>query len=452
MTDLTVPQTLLHPLKAKVVGFHEEAEEYSFQVEYPDPPVCTACGVCGEVVRFGKKEMKLRDLPLHGRWVTLWLIRRRYLCRACNGTFSPSLPEMAEHHRMTKRLADYIIKAAVGRTNTDVSRETGVDEAVIRKLFRDHYEAKKDRYKPAAPRILGIDELYLQRTYRCVLTNIEEETIIDLLESRTKQSVGHYLSHLKGRQDIEIVCMDMWNPYREVVKALIPKAAIVVDKFHITRMANESMEKIRKGIKAGLTQTKRRALKGDRKLMLMRRRDLNPMQELVIQTWLDQFPDLGAAYKLKESFMDIWLHTNEVDAREAYREWLGNMVDDQKHHWAPLMTAMTNWEAEIFAYFGDGQRNTNAFTESMNRQMKDLNRAARSMSFEMFRAKMLFSVEHKMKRKEKPRRESPFTMGYGVPTDADLARMAPSMLDMGVPIEKLMEHLLMPPINIHEGQ
>lgn len=59
---------------------------------------------------------------------------------------------------------------------------------------------------------------------------------------------------------------------------------------------------------------------------------------------------------------------------------------------------------------------------------------------------------HKMKRKEKPRRESPFTMGYGVPTDADLARVAPSMLDMGVPIEKLMEHLLMPPINIHEGQ
>ena len=66
MTDLTVPQTLLHPLKAKVVGFHEEAEEYSFQVEYPDPPVCTACGVCGEVVRFGKKEMKLRDLPCKG--------------------------------------------------------------------------------------------------------------------------------------------------------------------------------------------------------------------------------------------------------------------------------------------------------------------------------------------------------------------------------------------------
>ncbi len=171
---MKLPDNILHPLKAKIVGFHEEENEYSFQVEYPDPVICPNCGVYGEVVRFGKKEMKLRDLPLHGRWVTLWLIRRRFLCRACNGTFSPALPEMAEGHRMTKRLSDYIIKAAVGRTNSDVGREVGVDEAIIRKLFRDHAEAQKGRYKPSAPRVLGIDELYLQRTYRCVLTNIEE--------------------------------------------------------------------------------------------------------------------------------------------------------------------------------------------------------------------------------------------------------------------------------------
>lgn len=113
-------------------------------MEYPDPPVCPSCGVCGEVVRFGKKQMKFRDLPLHGRWVTLWMVRLCFLCRACNGTFRPALPEMAESHRMTKRLADYIIKSAVGRTNSDVVSEVGVDEAIIRKLFRDHYEARKD--------------------------------------------------------------------------------------------------------------------------------------------------------------------------------------------------------------------------------------------------------------------------------------------------------------------
>lgn len=57
---------------------------------------------------------------------------------------------------------------------------------------------------------------------------------------------------------------------------------------------------------------------------------------------------------------------------------------------------MTNGEKEIFAYFGPAQRNTNAFTESIDRQMRDLNRDARGMSFEMFRAKALFSLEHKV--------------------------------------------------------
>lgn len=268
------------------------------------------------------------------------------------------------------------------------------------------------------------------------------------MESRTKPQVTAYLSRLKDRKDIEIVCMDMWNPYREVAKALMPDAAIVVDKFHIQRMANEAMEKIRKGIKAGLSQHRRRALKGDRKLMLMREHDLSPMNRMVVDTWLNQFPELGAAYRLKEEFLNIWNLENESDAKEEYRRWHSSLTPEERPQWAPLTTAMSNWEAEIFAYFGDGKRNTNAFTESMNRQMKDLNRAARSMSFEMFRAKMLFSVEHRMKRKEKPRRESPFTMGYGVPTDADLAREAPAMVDMGVPIGKLLERFLEPPINI----
>ncbi|MGJ0271534.1 transposase, partial [Streptococcus pyogenes] len=83
----------------------------------------------------------------------------------------------------------------------------------------------------------------------------------------------------------------------DVASKLFPRASIVVDRFHIQRMANESLEVLRKGIKKDLTQHQRRQLKGDRKLLLMRRRDLNPMNELVIHTWLDQFPELGTAYK-----------------------------------------------------------------------------------------------------------------------------------------------------------
>ena len=47
MTDLSVPQSLLHPLKASVIGFQEEEHDYHFQVEYPDPDACHTCGTIG---------------------------------------------------------------------------------------------------------------------------------------------------------------------------------------------------------------------------------------------------------------------------------------------------------------------------------------------------------------------------------------------------------------------
>jgi hypothetical protein len=47
---------------------------------------------------------------------------------------------------------------------------------------------------------------------------------------------------------------------------VLPHASLVVDKFHITRMANESMEVVRKGLKSSLTAPQRRTLKGTGRL------------------------------------------------------------------------------------------------------------------------------------------------------------------------------------------
>ena len=34
--------------------------------------------------------------------------------------------------------------------------------------------------------------------------------------------------------------MDMWNPYKSAVNPVIPHAKIVIDKFHIAKLANEA--------------------------------------------------------------------------------------------------------------------------------------------------------------------------------------------------------------------
>ena len=59
--------------------------------------------------------------------------------------------------------------------------------------------------------------------------------------------------------------MDMWVPYRDAVQAVMPQAEIIIDKFHVLKLANEAMEKARKSIRAELDTKQRRGLMHDRR-------------------------------------------------------------------------------------------------------------------------------------------------------------------------------------------
>ena len=94
-----LPGNLLHPLKLDVVGFKEEDHDYHFRVELPEPTCCQSCGAAeGRVVRFGKDDQAYRDVPIHSKRVTIWMIRRRYKCNDCGSTFRPELKDMDDRH------------------------------------------------------------------------------------------------------------------------------------------------------------------------------------------------------------------------------------------------------------------------------------------------------------------------------------------------------------------
>lgn len=54
--------------------------------------------------------------------------------------------------------------------------------------------------------------------------------------------------------------MDMWKPYKDAVNTILPHAKVVVDKFHVVRMANQALDNVRKSLKAHMSQKERRTL------------------------------------------------------------------------------------------------------------------------------------------------------------------------------------------------
>jgi transposase len=242
-----------------------------------------------------------------------------------------------------------------------------VDEKTVRNVFRDYAAHLEATHPFVTPAWLGIDELTLLRKPRCILTNLREATVVSLLTTRTHSVVRQHLAQLPKRETVEIVSMDMWHPYREATRAALPQARIIIDKFHVVRMANQAVETVRKTLRAGLTEKQRRALMHDRFALLKRADDLNDRGRLTLDLWTKHMPLLASAYAAKEAFCRVWDASGRVDAEARYTEWLQQLAPNLEAAFAPFVTALGNWHDEIFAYFVvPGTAVTNATTEALN--------------------------------------------------------------------------------------
>ncbi|MNK30543.1 Transposase [compost metagenome] len=395
---------ILNLPKFNILSVSENEFDFMIQVVTNSPPLaCPHCGCIANLYKHDSREQICMDMPIHGKHVGLLIKRRRYRCRDCNRTFWEHLDHtIDEKRKCTKRLVSYIEKQSLNRTFVSISEDVGFHEKTIRNIFRDYINRLKETLRFETPNWLGINEVHIIKP-RCILTNIEERTLLDVLPNRNKETVVGYLSRLPNSGQIQYVTMDMWQPYKDAVRAILPQALIIVDKLPVVRMANQAIETIRKQLRVGLSSKERRRLMHDRLILLKRNEELTEMDKITLDLWTDNHPALGIAYGLKESFFDIWESDTRQKAFLKYYDWRSKIPKELQPAFEPLIKAMTDWEEEIFAYFD--HRITNDYTESLNSLIRVINRLGRGYSFEALRAKILFTEGLAKQRKPKYQRQ-----------------------------------------------
>jgi len=386
-----------------VLTVEEGEHDYHVYVEPAKPVmVCQHCGSVN-VGKWGNAEQVVRDLPSHAKRVSLYIRTQRLRCEDCSRTAFEPLPVLAEGRRMTRRLVAWIGVQSLKRVFAAIAEETGVDEKTVRNIFKDYVHELEAATKFETPRWLGIDEIHVLKRPRCVLTNIETRTIIDMLSDRSKATVAQRLFAIHKKSNIRYVTMDMWTPYRDAVRTVLPKATIVVDKFHVVRMANYAVELVRKSLRESISPKERRGLMHDRFILLKRESELDVQSHFLLDSWTTLHPDLGAAYRLKEDFYGIYDAPTKAEATARQAAWAASIPASVEDAFKPLTTAWKNWHSEILNYFD--HRLTNAYTESLNALIRCANRMGRGYSFEALRAKILYTEGfHKVERPKWERR------------------------------------------------
>lgn len=366
-----------------------------------------ACPHCGapppEFKCNGGKPQAAKDVPREGRSVTIRFRRQRYLCLRCRKTSQQSLAAVRHNGKVTRRLVELAERESFDPSSTfkAAAMRLGISERTVRNIFTERGVRAEKGSSPEAPRRLGIDGVYISRKERCIITDLESGRVVEILPECNFDAVRKFLLSLPKRERVELVAMDMCRYLAVAVRLALPRAAIVIDTFHVQRMATQELSavlrksRIRVLNRFGKRRQQRRDLNRVHRtrFLLNRRRGKLTSEEMAeLHKWRKQVPVLDVAYRLKEGFLNIWLVEDRARAEEMYDSWEAQAAEAMPKAFSVIRTSVRRWREEIFNYFDYG-RATNACTEARNNAVKTLQRLGRGYKFPVIRAKLLYGYE-----------------------------------------------------------
>ncbi len=368
---------------------------------------CPDCGVFSDSVK-GSVTTCPRDLPYGEARIMLRWNKTRWRCREdyCErGSFTESIEQIPLRMRTTGRLRTQI-GSAVGdaaRSVAEVAASHGVSWPTAHRAFVAH--AEKLLVEPAPTPILGIDETrrgkprweYCHDVARWVRVDPWDTGFVDLdgaqgllgqRAGRTTAAVVDWLRErsTEFREAIEFVAIDPAAVYAAAIRTpgLLPNAVIVVDHFHLVKLANDTVTKVRRRVTWELKDRRGRKLDPEwanrRRLLTARERlsdrAFHRMWEQIDGE--DPSAQILSAWIAKEELRTL-LATVRVGGdphlvRHRLHRFLSWCIDSQIPELLTLATTIDTWWPEINAFVQTGI--TNARTEGYNRLVKTVKRSA----------------------------------------------------------------------------
>jgi transposase len=389
---LTTLTELLGLTEFQITHFEIEDEKLHLKCDlYFEVAQCPRCHhVCEKVHQ--EKERRVRDLSLLGKRVYLYFSARRFKCTYCQRPFTESLASTDARRRQTRRYEEFIYENCLRSDRKAVARQEHLSESTVQDIFLKWAKKATQRQKHCRVRVLGIDELALKKRHKqyvLILSDLERHCILAILPNRKKKTLIHWLKTHPDRQVIKVVSTDLWAPYRQAIKAVLPWATQVADRFHVMKLLNERLTQARRSIQKNADPQTYAILKGSRWILVKARHDLTLEEELHLQQILIICPQLRVMYLLKEEFRTICDKAQDrQQASRFLRAWIWKVEQTGDKRLLKFVKTLLNWWDEFLNYFVD--RVTQAFVEGINNAIRAIIRRAFGFrNFDTFRLQVL---------------------------------------------------------------
>lgn len=290
------------------------------------------CPVCrtGDITVHPLRKRRIHGIACGRKRFYLELTVHRVYCLKCKARRIEQLPFLSHpKSRMTRALERTIIELRPEMSIAALARYFGLDWRTVKDCEKRHLKKKFRHIKLKHVRIIGIDEIFVTRKrdrdkFLTIVRDLETGAVLHVGNGKGAEALdgfGERLKHSKAK--IKLAAMDMSKAYIAWVEENLPQVDIVFDHFHVIKLMNDKLDKVRRRVTATLDDEQRKLLKNQRFLFLRNVENLEPDAKLLLQNLRKMFKELGDAYMMKEALRGIYRQAQDDFAAEAaLKNWI----------------------------------------------------------------------------------------------------------------------------------
>jgi len=357
----------------RVVRHREEETCIVAEVAYQAQKAqCPGCGRWTPKVHSTRPQRK-RDRRLWDKPVYLVLHKRRFRCWGCGKVFTEPDPVFGLRRRSTRRFREYPGGEALHQTVRHLARKEGVGEGLVRRSVTEL--ARQLLGAPGHPqgaRVIGLDEFSLRKgqVYDTAIMDIEGRKVLGVVTGHRQEGLAAFFTALPVPEEVQVVVMDMYEPFRQAVELCLPQARVVADKFHVLLHIHRALDQVRTSLQP------QRGQKGElfraRYLLLTAVERLTPERYARLMDLLGRYPLLQRAWALKEAFRAWYRAPTRAEAESQLAAWEASVREQGPAPFRALLPMLRDWRQEILHYFDHPY--TNGFVEGKNNRIKVIKR------------------------------------------------------------------------------
>lgn len=341
------------------------------------------CPVCRrrEVICRGKQTRCFQALPIGRKTVYIDLPVQRVECSKCQVVRQVKVRFADENKRYTHSFARLVLDLSRHMTIQAVARHLGVSWDLVKEIQKDHLYKRYRSPKLSKVKRIAIDEIYQGKRlgYLTIVMELQSGAVIFVGNGKGGEALAPFWKRVKrSGARIEAVGTDMGPAYISAVRSNLPDATLVFDHFHVIKLFNEKLTKLRRDLQreaeAGLGKP---VLKGIRWLLLKNPDNLDDTRDerQRLNEALKLNEPLATAYYMKEELRQIWRQSDKASAEKALAEWIAKAAVSNVGMLKQFAKTLAAHRSGILAYYDFDGLSTGPL-EGTNNKIKTLHKMA----------------------------------------------------------------------------